>query len=87
VRRGNVQSVSTLKGIAAEAMELDVGPDSPLAGLALKDADFPKNAVLGALIRNGTVIMPRGRDVVEQGDRAIVFALPEAIPEIERLFA
>jgi Trk K+ transport system NAD-binding subunit len=31
--------------------------------------------------------MPRGRDVVEVGDRAVVFALPEAIPDIERLFA
>ena len=53
----------------------------------LVDAEFPKGAVLGALIRGGAVIMPRGRDVVEPGDRAVVFALPEAIPDIERLFA
>jgi trk system potassium uptake protein TrkA len=87
VRRGNVQSVATLKGIAAEALELSVGPGSPIAGRALVDAEFPKGAVLGALIRGGAVIMPRGRDVVEVGDRAVVFALPEAIPDIERLFA
>ena len=87
VRRGNVQSVATLKGISAEALELSVGPDSPIAGRTLMDAEFPKGAVLGALIRGGAVIMPRGRDVVEPGDRAIVFALPEAIADIERLFA
>ena len=87
VRRGNVQSVATLKGSSAEALELSVGPDSPIAGRTLMDAEFPKGAVLGALIRGGAVIMPRGRDVVEPGDRAIVFALPEAIGDIERLFA
>jgi Trk K+ transport system NAD-binding subunit len=31
--------------------------------------------------------MPRGRDAVRRNDRVIVFAMPEAIPRIERLFA
>ena len=87
VRRGDVKTVATLKGIRAEALEMRVQDgaaaiDKPLAAL-----DFPDGAVLGAIIRNGRVIMPRGRDAVRRNDRVIVFAMPEAIPRIERLFA
>ena len=39
------------------------------------------------IIRDGQIIMPRGRDMVLSGDRVIIFALPTAIHEIERLFS
>ncbi len=87
VRRGNVQSVATLKGIDAEAMELKVSPGAPITRARLADVGFPEHAVIGAIIRGGEVIMPRGHDVVQEDDRVIVFTLPAAIPEIERLFA
>ena len=87
VRRGNVKSVATLKGTDAEALELQVDAGAPIVGVPLAKADFPEDAVLGAIIRAGQVILPRGRDVVMPGDRVIVFALPGAIHEIERLFS
>lgn len=87
VRRGNVQSVATIKGIDAEALELTVGVDAPIAGRSLGLVAFPKDAVVGAILREDRVVLPRGGDVIRAGDRVIVFALPGAIPEIERLFA
>jgi trk system potassium uptake protein TrkA len=87
VRRGRVHSVATLKGIDAEAIELDVGREAAVAGKTLMEAGIPKGAVVGAILRNGSVILPRGPDVLQVGDRVIVFTLPEAIPSIERIFA
>ena len=87
VRCGNVQSVATMKGIAAEALELSVQRGAPALGQRLKDMHFPKGGVLGAIIRDGEVIMPRGTDEVFAGDHVVVFALPEAIARIEALFA
>jgi len=87
VRRGNVQSVATLKGIDAEALELRVTAGAEITRRSLAETDFPDQAVIGAIIRRDTVIMPRGHDIVQEDDRVIVFALPAAIPEIERLFA
>ena len=88
VRRGKVQSVATLKGIDAEALELDIGADAAVVGHTLADAGLPKgSAVVGAILRNGSVILPRGRDVLNAGDRVIVFTLPSGIRQIERLFA
>ena len=87
VRRGNVRSVATRKGVDAEALELQVGAGSAIIGTPLADVGFPKGAVLGAILRGDQTIMARGADIVEDGDRVVVFALPEAIAEIERLFA
>jgi trk system potassium uptake protein TrkA len=86
VRRGNVASVATLKGIDAEAIEFDVTPETRVAGRAIKDVHFPHGAVVGAILRNSQVITPRGGDEILPGDRVVLFALPDAIPEIERLF-
>ena len=87
VRRGNVKSVATLKGIDAEALELQVDADASIVGIPLAKSPLPAGAVLGAILRAHRIILPRGRDMVLGGDRVIVFALPDAIHEIERLFS
>jgi trk system potassium uptake protein TrkA len=87
VRRGNVRAVATMKGIPAEALELSVGSGAPILGRPLKEVAFPKGGLLGAIVRDGEVIMPRGTDMVQKGDHVVVFALPEAIARIEALFA
>ena len=86
VRRGRVMTVATLKGIEAEAIEFRVGEDSPIAHRTLADLPFPPGGVIGTIIRGEAIIIPRGRDEVLPGDEVIVFALPEALPEIEKFF-
>lgn len=87
VRRGRVMTVASLSGIEAEAIEFEVQPRSRIAGMALRDAAFPKRGVVGTIIRGDDIILPRGEDVLLPGDDVIVFAMPDAIPQIEALFA
>ena len=87
VRRGNVASVATLKGIDAEAIEFDVRSDARAAGKEVRELPIPRGAIVGAILRNSQVITPRGRDEIRAGDRVVIFALPGAIAEIERLFS
>ncbi len=86
IRRGRVMTVASLSGIEAEAIEFVVGENCPIAGKALKDVAFPKEGVVGTILRDGEIILPRGADVMQPGDDVIVFAMPEAIPEVEALF-
>ena len=79
-------TVATLSGIEAEAIEFVVTNDSRIAGQALRDVDFPKGGVIGTILRGDEIILPRGEDVLHPGDDVIVFALPEAISQIEALF-
>ena len=87
VRRGGVRSVAALKGADAEAIEFEIGAEAQILHRPLRDVNFPKGGVIGAIIRDGAVISPRGDDVLLAGDRAFVFAVPAAVPEIERLLA
>jgi trk system potassium uptake protein TrkA len=87
VRRGRVMTVAALKGIEAEAIEFNVVPESAVAGRSLVELDFPDGALVGTIIRGEEIIIPRGPDRILPGDEVIVFALPEAISPIEKLFA
>jgi trk system potassium uptake protein len=86
VRRGDIRSAATIKGGGAEALELAVADHAAIIGRPLQHAHFPRDAVVGAILRGDQIIMPRGADMIMRGDRVVVFALPAAIPEIERLF-
>ena len=87
VRRGRVLSVTTFRDEEAEAIELLAGPESRYVGKPMRDANFPRDAVVGALVRpTGEVIVPRGNTVVQAGDRLIVFALERVVPTLEAAF-
>ena len=87
VRRGKVLSVATLKGTDAEAIEFDISPHFPYAGRPLQEVSLPTGSLIGAIIRGDRVIIPRGTDAIRIGDRVVVFLLPEALPDVEKLFA
>jgi trk system potassium uptake protein len=87
IRRGRVTTVATLKGIEAEAIEFTVEESSPIANRLIADLVFPQGAIIGTIIRGDIILIPRGPDLVLPGDEVIVFALPEAIPAVEKLFS
>lgn len=86
VRRGSVTRVATFRDIDAEVMSLGVTAGSPVVGRPLADVEFPEGAIVGAILRGGSVVVPRGNDVLRVGDSAIVFALPNAVQRVVGLF-
>ncbi len=87
IRRGNVISVAALHEIDAEALELVARRTARAAGKELSSLDLPEDAIIGAIVRDGTVIIPKGADMIMPGDRVVVFCLPHAIQPVERLFS
>ena len=51
----------------------------------LKDIDFPKGTIIGAITRNDEVMIPRGDSVILPGDHVILVALRSSIPKIEKI--
>jgi trk system potassium uptake protein TrkA len=86
VHRAEMLSLSVLHKGEARIVELKVSPASKIAGKKLKRANFPKNTLVGAIVRNNSVIIPGGEDVVNVGDSLIVFARTDTIPKLVRLF-
>lgn len=86
-RRGSVLAVATLKGTEAEGIEFDVTDRFPYAGRPLSAVRFPAGCIIGAIVRGDHVIIPRGTDSIEVGDRVVVFVLPSSRSAVEQLFA
>lgn len=87
VRRGRIHSVVTFKDTDAEAIELEVGKDSPAVGQSLVELGMPRDAVIGGVVRNGETFVPSGISTIEAGDRIILFSMPDSITTVEKLFA
>ncbi len=77
--------VALVAGGEAQVVEIRVKAGGKIAGKPLRKLDLPRNSIVGAIVRGDTTILPRGDDVLEAGDRLILFALTEAIPRLERL--
>ena len=87
LHRANVLGVVALRGIDAEAIEVRIGSEAPALGRPLRSLDIPDGGVVGVIIRGRKVITPRGDDAVRAGDHVVLFALPDTMPKLERLFA
>jgi trk system potassium uptake protein TrkA len=86
VRKGEVIDVALLES-GAEMIELRVPERCRVAGRPLSEVGFPEGAIVGALLRNGDVIIPTGKEILKPGDDAVVFTVEDAVDEVERLFA
>ena len=57
--------------------------------VSLKDYDvnLPVGVLLGAIVRENEIIMPRGNTVVQAGDRVVLFAAEEEVRKVEQMFS
>jgi trk system potassium uptake protein TrkA len=87
VRRGRIHSVHSLHEGFGELIEADALETSSLVGRPIREVKLPAGVVLGALVREGEVIIPRGHTIVQGGDRVILFAASEAVKKVEKMFS
>ncbi len=83
---GKARFVRYMTGTNAEVIEYTVAPGSAITKAALKELDFPQNAIVGGVIRGNEAFIAVGDTVIEAYDRVAVFALPQSIKEIDRYF-
>ena len=81
-----VRFVKYMSGTDAEALEYTVAPGSKITRAPLKETDFPKNAIIGGVIRGGDSFIAVGDTHIEPYDRVAVFALPDAVKEVDKFF-
>ena len=52
----------------------------------MSEVKLPKNALLGAVLREDEVFIPDGNSQIKEGDKVVMFAFPSAIQDIEKVF-
>lgn len=78
--------VKYMSGTNAEVLEYTAAPGSAITLKPLKEMGFPRNAVIGGLIRGSESMIAVGDTQIEPYDRVAVFALPEAVKEVDKFF-
>lgn len=86
IHQPRVFSAASLAGGEAEAMELSAEPGSHIIGPSLKKSGLPRDVMVGAIIREGKVLIPKPDDFIQSGDRAVLIGLPPALAAAEKLF-
>ena len=86
IRGGKVLSVSLLLGGDAEVTELIVHKDSPYINTALHKLDLPSDIIIGAILRKGKVIIPKGDTELRENDRIVIFSLSDDSEAMEMFF-
>ena len=82
----DVSSIRCLTGTEAEVMEFIIKPGAKITQGALKDINFPEDAIVGGIIRGRTSFIARGDTEIKAQDKVVVFALPSAIPKMKKFF-
>lgn len=85
VRSENILSLTTIAEGKAEIMEAEVKEGSVLSGKTLREVELPKKTLIGAIIRNDTVVIPSGVDTIANDDKLIIFTLQESIKLVQKL--
>jgi trk system potassium uptake protein TrkA len=86
VRRGAILSVAELLETDAEVLEMVVPDKARFHRRVIKELEFPSGANMGAVIRDGKVLIPTGDTALIPGDAVVVFSLRETVPEVEQFF-
>ncbi|GAX61280.1 potassium transporter protein [Candidatus Scalindua japonica] len=87
VRRGQILSIAKLGDSEAEAIELIAEEGSEVVKKPLQKIRFPKNTILGAIVRNNTMLLPKGIEAINPGESVVVFTLPDDIERVQALFS
>ena len=66
------QQVAMLDGNRYEVLDVTTRESSRYIGMAFRDMPV-HGSIIGAIVRDGSAIFPHGNDVLEAGDRVIIF--------------
>ena len=86
VLHGGVISVAFIGGKELQAVEFVTSPTAHIAQKKITEAGLPKETIAGAIIHNGSVIIPPDDSVVQPGDHVIIISPPSVTASVEKLF-
>jgi len=85
IRHGKVRGVYSVGDAEGEVLEAEVLATSSIAGVALRDIDFPEGVLVGGVRKPAGLVKPTGSMRIEAGDVVVIFALAADVAAVERL--
>lgn len=82
----NVASVVCLTSANAEVLEFVVSKDAKITKDIIKNIHFPKDAIIGGVVRGELSFICKGDTLIKPNDEVVVFSLPAAINKVQKFF-
>jgi trk system potassium uptake protein TrkA len=86
VHQEHFSEVNILEGGQGQMLEVLVKAKSKIIDVPLAKAKLPKQMLIGAILRDGELIIPHGDDKIEVGDHVVVFSTQTTLDEVKKLF-
>ena len=86
IRKGEVVAIATLEGIDAEVLEYIAQPGSAITKKKVKHLGFPREAIIGGVIRRDQSFIAVGDTEINEFDKVVIFLLPAAAKSVEKFF-
>jgi len=81
-----VETMKCLTGSDADVLEFVAKEDSKITKGSLRNIEFPKDAIVGGIIRGNKSFIAMGDTKIIADDRVVVFALPSAVKKLDNFF-
>tara|TARA_B100000963_G_scaffold219097_1_gene191035 strand:- start:1652 stop:3043 length:1392 start_codon:yes stop_codon:yes gene_type:complete len=86
VHKGTIETAYTILNGEYEVIEADIIETSELINQSLKDSNLPDEIRIGAILRDGKIIIPRSDFTFQKKDTVVFLAKKDAISIVENLF-
>ncbi len=86
IHHREILGINTLEGGEGRMMEFVVNHKTKIIEKSLSNFKLPEGILIGAIIRNDELIIPRGNTKIKVGDHAVVFSTMAALSEVKKLF-
>ena len=83
----NVETLYRMLDNRIEALEFSIKQESKVTGTPLMDLKLKKNLLVCAIVRNGKIITPSGKDTMEVGDNVIIVTTNKGLTDIKDIWA
>ena len=79
----NVETLYKIVANRAEALEFRVTNNPAIVGIPLEKLRLKDNLLVACINRNGKIRSPRGKDVIEAGDRVIIVTTTTGLNDLK----
>ncbi|MCF6347175.1 MAG: Trk system potassium transporter TrkA [Flavobacteriaceae bacterium] len=86
IRKGDVLEIATLNNLDAEILEFKVRENSKITQKIIRELNFPQNATIGGVIRNGKGYIVLGDFKIQPEDKVVVSCLADSVRKVEEFF-
>lgn len=86
VRGKHIRAALCLHKAPGELLHVAVRERHRWAGKAISKIKVPAHCIIVTVMRNEQIHVPTGDLVIEAGDHLVIFALPEEVSQVQRLF-